>query len=126
MKPFLILLLAVLIPAPAVADLSQDPKKEYRYCGQPKRDALGHIIRSSTVYRAFRRLYPCPATHSTIGPCPGWSVDHLYPLALGGCDAVYNMIWMRNEIKSCAGELCKDRYEMKIFPPLPPVAKPAN
>jgi hypothetical protein len=42
---------------------------------------------------AFRRHHPCPATLQTAGPCPGWIIDHRYPLCAGGLDAPQNMQW---------------------------------
>lgn len=83
---------------------------ETRYCGTPKRDANGTIVRSSRVYWAFRRLYPCPATGLRTGACPGWSVNHDLPLACGGCDSVSNSSWMRNDVKKL-----HDSYERKIY-----------
>src|SRR5258705_10504325 len=97
-----------------------DPKIDYRDCGPPRRDASGSIIRSQSVVTAYKKLWPCPSTGLSVGACPGWALDHSRPLALNGCDAVFNMNWMpvdtpkRRGIKSCAlstGVLCKDRYE---------------
>lgn len=51
--------------------------------------------RSSSVRRQFQLIQPCPATHSTVGPCPGWVVDHQIPLCAGGRDALSNMQWQR-------------------------------
>lgn len=122
-----IFILALIAPLSAFADNTMDPKRDYRYCGPPPRDVLGHIIRDRSVYWAFRKLNPCPATKQVYGACPGWQVDHDWPLAKGGCDAVYNMTWMRVEIKTCAQDWCKDRYEMHIFTvPEPSTEIPAN
>lgn len=104
--------------------LALDPLADYRYCGVPKRDATGAIVRSSKVLGAYRRLHVCPATGLSTGACPGWALDHVWPLDKGGCDAAFNLQWMpvdtpeRRGIKSCArssGVLCKDRYELQIF-----------
>jgi hypothetical protein len=100
--------------------LALDPMVDYRFCGlPPRRDPDGSIHRSSTVRAAAQRAHPCPATGLPKGACPGWAIDHDWPLVAGGCDAVFNMTWMPLSIKSCArtpgGPLCKDRYEELIF-----------
>lgn len=89
--------------------------QETRYCGSPVRNADGSIKRSALVLRAFQRLHPCPATGSTEGSCPGWSLNHVIPLACGGCDAVSNLDWMPNEIKTCREPWCRDRWERKVY-----------
>lgn len=81
--------------------------KETRYCDSYER--------SSSVVRAFKKMHPCPATGKTSGSCSGWSVDHVIPIAVGGCDSVSNLQWLPNEIKSCAGTICKDRWERKVY-----------
>lgn len=88
---------------------------ETRYCGQPARNADGSIKRRSAVVIAFKRTHPCPSTGLTFGSCPGWSADHVIPLAVCGCDAVSNMQWLKNEIKSCPGQVCKDRWERVVY-----------
>lgn len=82
---------------------------ETRYCGEPKRNAAGEIIRSSAVRAAFQFQNPCPSNGNRVGPCPGYSVNHDKPMACGGCDAVRNMSWMRNDVKRL-----HDSYERKI------------
>lgn len=93
------------------------PYDETRYCNNanPHRDADGSISRRADVLRAFRQLYPCPATGKTQGACEGWAIDHVIPLACGGCDAVANLTWLPTAIKSCAGTTCKDRWERTIY-----------
>ena len=91
-----------------------NPLDEIRYCGPPKRDAKGTIIRRADVLAAFRKLHPCPSTGLTKGACPGWAMNHDRSLACGGCDAVWNLSWMPADIKSCAGPHCVDRYERYI------------
>lgn len=89
-----------------------------RYCGPPARDADGTIHRSTAVRASFVRLYPCPSTGEVSGACPGWAVDHVIPLSVGGCDAVGNMAWMPLAIKSCSaksGVPCKDRWERDVY-----------
>lgn len=47
----------------------------------------------ATVY-AFRKANACPSTGKLgMGACPGWVVDHVLPLCLGGPDVVQNMQW---------------------------------
>lgn len=101
------------------------PLDETRYCGPPKRDAKGQIIRRADVLAAFQRIHPCPSTGLTKGACPGWAKNHDRSLACGGCDAVSNMSWMPNDIKACAGPHCVDRYERKINALEPPIADTA-
>lgn len=104
-----------LVPPGAALDKLTD----YRFCGlPPRRDADGTISRSSAVLVAYRHLHPCPATGLATGACPGWALNHVYPLVNGGCDAVSNLQWLPTQIKSCAlstGVLCVDRFEEKIF-----------
>lgn len=88
---------------------------ETRYCGSPARNADGSIHRNSAVAAAFRRIHPCPATGLTEGACIGWQINHVIPLACGGCDAVSNMDWMPVEIKTCSAWYCRDRFERKIY-----------
>lgn len=92
-----------------------DPKKDIRYCGAPLRDEAGRIVRDSTVTYAFRKFHPCPATQLTSGACSGWAIDHIIPMACGGCDAIFNMQWLPVELKSAAGTLPKDRWERGIY-----------
>jgi hypothetical protein len=99
--------------APTYSDNTMDPLKEYRYCGEPTRDANGVITRDQKVIAAFRELNPCPSTGMTTGACPRWSLNHEKPRACGGCDAVYNLVWAPNIIKSSAG-IGIDRYERQI------------
>lgn len=92
------------------------PLDETRYCGpEIRRDADGSIARRTDVLRAFRDLYPCPATGQTRGACPGWNIDHPIPLACGGCDAVSNLQWLPVEIKRCGSDKCKDRWERTVY-----------
>jgi hypothetical protein len=112
-----LVLLTLLLPLVAHAGVLD----ETRYCGTPARDAGGKIIRHSEVVAAFRKVHPCPSTHKTTGACPGWAVDHVvslgakHPILGGGCDAVSNMQWLPLEIKSCAGVICKDRWELSVY-----------
>lgn len=94
---------------------------ETRYCGTPERDASGQIKRSTAVLNAFKKIHPCPSNGSTSGACPGWALNHVIPLACGGCDSVANLDWMPDEIKSCAQPWCRDRYERKIYDQVPSI-----
>jgi hypothetical protein len=106
--------LVVLLLAGAVS-AQTTPHPDARICGtEPTRDPDGRISRSSIVLRAFQIIHPCPATGSRTGPCPGWAIDHVIPLACGGCDSIENLQWLKNSIKSCPGTECKDRWERAI------------
>lgn len=96
---------------PCVAWSATDP----RYCGVPKRDSSGNIIRSLAAKNEFRSVHPCPVTGKTTGACTGWQVDHVIPLACGGCDSIGNMQWLPEQIKSCKEPYCKDRFERNIY-----------
>ena len=88
--------------------------EETRYCGEPKRNTAGTIIRSAAVRAAFQRIHPCPVNAAPQGACPGWQVDHVIPLACGGCDAVANMQWLPVALKITSG-VGKDRWERLIY-----------
>jgi hypothetical protein len=55
------------------------------------------MVRSAAARRAFRRQHPCPATGLPRGPCPGYVMDHIDPLACGGADAPFNMQWQTTD-----------------------------
>jgi len=95
-------------------DTSAGQLDETRYCGQPTRNAKGVIVRRSDVIYVFKKAHPCPVTGLSTGPCPGWSIDHVIPLACGGCDAVSNMQWLPTSLKSAA-VVGKDRFEREIY-----------
>lgn len=86
-----------------------------RFCDTIVRDADGRIHRSSAVIAVFRRDHPCPSTGLISGPCKGWAIDHIIPLASCGCDLPFNLQWLPNSIKSCAGRECKDRWERRVY-----------
>lgn len=88
---------------------------ETRYCMPVVRDANGVIVRSTAVTREFKKAHPCPATGLTYGACVGWQINHVIPLACGGCDAVSNAQWIPVEIKACSQWYCIDRFERRIY-----------
>jgi hypothetical protein len=98
---------------------------EIRYCGPPARLADGSIRRRADVIAAFRKFHPCPGTLKFTGACANWSINHEIPLACGGCDAVFNMRWLPNDVKSAAGPHAVDRFERKINAATPPIADTA-
>jgi hypothetical protein len=107
------LLLACAVLQAAVA--ADDPRVCYGGPAQIPRSADGSILRSGAARAAFVRIYPCPSTGLTRGPCPGWQVDHVIPLACGGCDAPANMQWLPTSIKSAASSDAKDRWERAVY-----------
>lgn len=122
-KKFYLLTVAGILAMPALAlvssglaiiNLNEGVYRETRYCGAPARNLRGEIIRRSDVLTAFKRHHPCPATGSTTGACEGWQIDHVIPLACGGCDAVHNLQWLNADAKGI-----KDRYERRIYPKFP-------
>lgn len=103
----------ILLATLASASVFASPYEETRICGEPNRLADGTIARDPSVTYHFKRQHPCPSTGKTTGACPGWSMDHVIPLACGGCDSVSNMQWLPNAIKS--GKYpSKDRWERQI------------
>lgn len=84
--------------------------KDARYCGQPVLDRDGTIHRSQSELAKFKSIHPCPGNGANHGACPGWDIDHVIPLACGGCDVVENMQWLPHTYKITG----KDRWERKI------------
>lgn len=99
---------------------------EVRYCGTPRRTATGLIIRRTDVTSAFRKIHQCPSTGLYNGACPGWAMNHVIPLACGGCDAVSNLQWLPNDIKSSSSPHAIDRFERSINAPAVPFAGTDN
>lgn len=91
------------------------PYVDYRYTGEVARNKDGTTVRSTKVINAFRKLYACPSTQKFTGACAGWAIDHVIPIDCGGVDAVYNMQWLPNEIKSAKGEFSKDHFERRVY-----------
>ena len=121
----MLLLLLVMLVAGTAATAQTGPLVETRYCGAPKRDASGDIIRRADVIAAYRKLHPCPSTGKLgKGACPDWALNHNVSLACGGCDSVSNLSFMRNDVKKIV-----DSYELKInasTPPQPDTARCVN
>jgi hypothetical protein len=66
------------------------------------------VIHYPTTGLHHEPSHPCPATGAHSGPCGGYVVDHVIPLACGGPDPPNNMQWQNiSEAKN------KDRWELK-------------
>jgi hypothetical protein len=65
--------------------------------------------RSREVTREFQREHPCPSTGRTSGACPGYTKDHVKPLACGGPDAVSNLQW-----QTVRDAKAKDHWERRM------------
>lgn len=96
----------------AIDSTATDHYTETRYCGEPERDARGRIKRDRTLVRKFKELYPLPDGYDPSE----WHVDHVIPVKNGGCDAMWNLQWLHVDIKNCAGDICKDRWEREVYP----------
>lgn len=97
---------------------------DLRYCGSPVRELDGSIKRSTAELNLFKLVHQCPSTGKTAGPCPGWAIDHVIPLACGGCDLIHNMQWLPDQIKSTSSPYSKDRWERRVY--AAPVPYPSN
>lgn len=64
--------------------------------------------RSSTVRRHFQQTHPCPSTGQKTGSCPGYIIDHVVALCVGGKDDPSNMQW-----QTVADASAKDKVECK-------------
>lgn len=92
-----------------------DPLRDYRYVGQVIRSNDGTTSRSGKVIAAFKLQWACPSTNNHTGACPGWAIDHVVPLDCGGADAVFNMQWLPDSIKSAKGPYTKDHFERRVY-----------
>jgi 5-methylcytosine-specific restriction endonuclease McrA len=113
-----LVIIASLLACPASRAAMQtdvDPRICYASPSQIPRSADGSILRSGAARTAFVRMHPCPSTGLTRGTCPGWQVDHVIPLACGGCDSPSNMQWLPTSIKSAARPDAKDRWERAVY-----------
>lgn len=70
--------------------------------------ALANQKRSQSAKIEFKQQHPCPANGATEGPCKGYVIDHIKPLACGGADAPVNMQWQTVEDAKA-----KDKWERK-------------
>ena len=114
-KIFLLVLVFAFFGISQVEAVECTPYADCRYQGAPPRDVAGKIIRDPKVIYAYRKLHPCPSTGLHTGACPGWAINHNCSLACGCADAVWNMSWMRDDVK-----LIVDGYERKINASIPP------
>ena len=103
------------LPETAGSKPQLDPLVEYRYQGVVERNTTGATARSQQVIAAFKKQWACPANGAHSGACPGWAIDHVIPLDCGGVDAVWNMQWLPDQIKSQKGEFSKDHFERRIY-----------
>lgn len=92
-----------------------DPLKDIRYAGEVIRAADGTTMRSTKVINAFKKQWACPSSNRHLGACPGWAIDHIVPLDCGGVDAVWNMQWLPDQIKSAQGPFSKDHFERRVY-----------
>lgn len=106
-------LLLALLPVAACAQLpppgTPGAPADSRYCGEPERYADGTIKRDRAVIERFKEVWPKPDDGQE------WHVDHVIPRAMGGCDMGHNLQWLPTAIKSCAGTVCKDRWERRVY-----------
>lgn len=72
------------------------------------RDSNGRIKRSGSAKHAFMQGHPCPTTGATSGKCPGYVIDHIQALAVGGADDPSNMQWQTKEEAKA-----KDKWERR-------------
>jgi hypothetical protein len=118
MKPYEILIIVffgLVLVGHNAQGVECTPYADCRYQGTPLRNADGSIHRDYKVVSAYRKLHPCPSTGLHVGACPGYSLNHNCPLACGCVDAVWNLSWMRNDVKKIV-----DSYERKINASTPP------
>jgi 5-methylcytosine-specific restriction endonuclease McrA len=64
------------------------------------------LKRSQSEKVAFKRENHCPANGARQGPCKGYVIDHIKPLACGGADRRENMQW-----QNVADAKAKDKWE---------------
>lgn len=68
--------------------------------------SVARIKRSQSAKIEFKYENPCPSTGARKGPCKGYVIDHIKPLACGGADVPSNMQWQTIEEGKA-----KDRWE---------------
>ncbi|MEI8204801.1 MAG: hypothetical protein WCH34_17410 [Bacteroidota bacterium] len=64
--------------------------------------------RSQEAKDSFKYSHPCPSNGNNHGPCPGYVIDHITPLACDGADDPGNMQWQTE-----AEGKAKDKWERK-------------
>jgi len=106
--------LVLFSPVYPQGSLELSPLVDYRIQGVIYRNPDGSIKRNQAVLSAYKRIHPCPSTGKSSGNCPDWSLNHIIPLSCAGADAVWNLQWVPNRIKTCKEKHCIDRYERKI------------
>lgn len=99
------IILLILLSSPVNADI--------RCCVEPERYADGRIVRSATVLREFKRLYPLPANKDP----KKFHINHAIPLVCGGRDIVENLLWMHVDAKNCSEDYCQDQHEQETMCP---------
>ncbi len=62
--------------------------------------------RDPDARKVFYQHNPCPVNGNTSGPCPGYHVDHVIPLACGGLDHPVNMQWLPAKENLVKGDKC--------------------
>lgn len=123
MSPWVLFALLAVLAMDADAKLPEpgtpEAPADSRYCGEPARDGNGRIKRSQAVLRQFAKVWACPSTGDNHPSCPGWHIDHVIPLAVGGCDMGHNLQWMPVEIKLCVPSAPgnKDCWEREVYAP---------
>lgn len=95
------LLLAALL---ATAQRRSEPRDQA--ASQRRQAPAAGESRSTAARRQFQSSNPCPSTHRTVGPCPGYVIDHVIALKRGGLDAPSNMQW-----QTIAEAKAKDKIE---------------
>jgi hypothetical protein len=71
--------------------------------------AFAKPVRSAAPVLAFKRANACPSTGAHRGSCPGYVIDHVYPLCAGGADDPSNMQYQTQDAARR-----KDRWERQL------------
>ena len=71
--------------------------------------AEARIKRSQSAKVEFKEENPWPTSGARKGPCKGYVIDRVHPLACGGLDASVNMQW-----QTVAEGKAKDRWERRV------------
>lgn len=77
------------------------------------------VKRNPAVVRDFQRLAVCPSTLRRGGPCPGYVIDHKWPLCACGPDQVANL-----EYQDTVAAKAKDAVEKRQCAALRKAATP--